>query len=612
MSFFNFKDVTIDEYKKAMDDIANARSDIKKKVDNNAEIDTSIQQSVRKYATKPLADELAKALDDRKVGVAPPVSGSETSRAVIKNKLETGSNFDILDIVVQYNLSPRASDSEISLVGSSLIRGDAMTLGAADINISNVDDITLTLSDGTSQSFGMSREDWWLLLLNLKTLQNYELADQVPNAAINNYQDILAFAFAGNALPAEATKKIAELKKLNPPAAPKVVQPPPLPTKPKGFKKLIIKKTGTTTPPPPPPPDLYQVAAEALAQYLNTVPNPNLSSSLTTSKKSVFDIIEGMQKILDAANIGYTRTLIAPVQKGGPNFKYYKDKFYELVANFIEKPDPNNSALLPSWLEPTNPKGLGLDQVNVIKPGSTIIVEGGQKLQIPINAQLSRINKNMLRVNVNEEIFDLTLDPSIVPYVLQQKKAGNIIVARGKSDGGPNDRRGDRLGIRKSNSNSAYIIKGGKFSDLDVDMPKLYNKLHLVVKKGGSLIIDKAVDRDTLEILTKRLNPKKKYSDLAEKMLSKMIKHSNYDVHPHSKKLKIAQKQLSKKRLGKGASSNDASLDRLVTLVASVSAGNFPNTELVNEISELASELLKSGQLTKADYKGIMDKYVLD
>lgn len=175
-------------------------------------------------------------------------------------------------------------------------------------------------------------------------------------------------------------------------------------------------------------------------------------------------------------------------------------------------------------------------------------------------------------------------------------------------------------GMKKSqrglSANSSYIIQGGKFGDLDVDVPALFNKLHLRVKKGGDILIDESCDKDTLDILTHRLKPNKMYSNKAQKMLTKMINHSNYPLHPYSQKLKIAQERTSKKREKKLAKAEgrelyDPSLERLITLTSEVGAGNFPNSEISKEIAGIADALLKANKIDKSLYKELLQKYVM-
>ena len=66
------------------------------------------------------------------------------------------------------------------------------------------------------------------------------------------------------------------------------------------------------------------------------------------------------------------------------------------------------------------------------------------------------------------------------------------------------------------------ISSGGKYGNLIVDVPKLMGQLHLVAKKDGNKVLDKKVDFDTIDLLTKRFNSKKKYTDLSKMVFSKL------------------------------------------------------------------------------------------
>lgn len=164
--------------------------------------------------------------------------------------------------------------------------------------------------------------------------------------------------------------------------------------------------------------------------------------------------------------------------------------------------------------------------------------------------------------------------------------------------------------------NSSYIIQGSKFGNLDVDVPLLFNRLHLKVHKGGELIVDEPVDRDTLDLLTHRIKPGKLYSKKAEKMLTKMISNSNYELHPNSQKLKIAQNRISRKRekkyaKKKGESYDEPELSRLITLTSEIAAGNYPNSELLTEIRNIANGLYKVGKIDSTLYRELKNKYGL-
>ena len=71
-------------------------------------------------------------------------------------------------------------------------------------------------------------------------------------------------------------------------------------------------------------------------------------------------------------------------------------------------------------------------------------------------------------------------------------------------------------GIYTQKKRNAYkISQKGQYGGLVIDLPKLYGHLKVVAHKNGQKVYDKQADFDTLDLLTKRFNSRKKYSELA-------------------------------------------------------------------------------------------------
>ena len=69
-------------------------------------------------------------------------------------------------------------------------------------------------------------------------------------------------------------------------------------------------------------------------------------------------------------------------------------------------------------------------------------------------------------------------------------------------------------GILSQRKRNAYKIgQGGTYGNLTIDLPKLMGQLKLVAHKNGSKVYDKVVDFDTIDLLTKRFNSRKNYSN---------------------------------------------------------------------------------------------------
>ena len=73
-------------------------------------------------------------------------------------------------------------------------------------------------------------------------------------------------------------------------------------------------------------------------------------------------------------------------------------------------------------------------------------------------------------------------------------------------------------GIYTQKKRNAYKInpQTGVYGNVTIDVPKLYGQLKLIAHKDGKKVYDKQVDFDTLDLLTKRFNSKKKYSPLSK------------------------------------------------------------------------------------------------
>ena len=64
----------------------------------------------------------------------------------------------------------------------------------------------------------------------------------------------------------------------------------------------------------------------------------------------------------------------------------------------------------------------------------------------------------------------------------------------------------------KQPKRNAYNIQDGGYGGLVIDLPKLFNEIKLNVFRGGKLVYQSGADRSLINLLTKRFNPKTKYS----------------------------------------------------------------------------------------------------
>ena len=146
------------------------------------------------------------------------------------------------------------------------------------------------------------------------------------------------------------------------------------------------------------------------------------------------------------------------------------------------------------------------------------------------------------------------------------------------------------------------ISSGGRYGNLIIDIPKLMGQLHLVAKKDGEKVLDKKVDFDTLDLLTKRFNSKKKYSDLSKMVFNQLNKLSEIPIHRTSKKFS---------KLGSGVvyynDTNDL-IDRMELLGGSILAGN---NGVKSEFSEIVHKLYEIGKIDNNQLNDLLKSYVI-
>ena len=135
-----------------------------------------------------------------------------------------------------------------------------------------------------------------------------------------------------------------------------------------------------------------------------------------------------------------------------------------------------------------------------------------------------------------------------------------------------------------------------------IDIPKLMGQLRLIASKDGQKVLDKKVDFDTIDLLTKRFNSKKKYSDIAKMVFNELNQLSEIPIHKTSNKFK---------KIGSGVvyfnNINDL-LDRMELLGGSILAGN---NSVKNEFSQIAHKLNQLGTISNKQLIEQLNNYVL-
>ena len=158
-------------------------------------------------------------------------------------------------------------------------------------------------------------------------------------------------------------------------------------------------------------------------------------------------------------------------------------------------------------------------------------------------------------------------------------------------------------GIYTQKKRNAYKIdQNGQYGGLIIDLPKLYGHLKVIAHKNGQKVYDKQADFDTLDLLTKRFNSKKKYSDLSKKIFDELNQISGIPIHRTSSKFK---------KIGQGViyynNPNDL-LDRMELLGGSILAGN---DGVKKEFTQIAHTLNKIGVINNNQLNDLIKEYII-
>ena len=214
----------------------------------------------------------------------------------------------------------------------------------------------------------------------------------------------------------------------------------------------------------------------------------------------------------------------------------------------------------------------------------------GKKLN-KLGAKKGNLSKGKGKTKNKDEIDELTKDIKLIQKYRDRIK----IFPEGKKTilG---------TGYTQPKRNAYKISSGGQYGNLIIDVPKLMGQLHLVANKDGNKVLDKKVDFDTLDLLTKRFNSKKKYSDLSKIIFNQLNKLSEIPIHRSSKKYS---------KIGSGVvyynDTNDL-IDRMELLGGSILAGN---DGAKSEFSEIVHKLFQLGKIDNGKLNDLLEVYVI-
>ena len=155
----------------------------------------------------------------------------------------------------------------------------------------------------------------------------------------------------------------------------------------------------------------------------------------------------------------------------------------------------------------------------------------------------------------------------------------------------------------KQPKRNAYKIQDGSYGGLVIDLPRLFNEMKLNVYRGGKLLYSADADKSLINLITKRFNPKTKYSINAVKIFNDLNTLANMPKHRSSGKTRMVGSSVTYY--------NDPNqlADRMKILVGSIAAGN--NSPLIlNDLAQINDELLRIGAIDQSLHEKFFKKYL--
>ena len=165
------------------------------------------------------------------------------------------------------------------------------------------------------------------------------------------------------------------------------------------------------------------------------------------------------------------------------------------------------------------------------------------------------------------------------------------------------EKQGKGLRKYKQPKRNAYKIQNSHFGGLLVDYPKLMNNMLLDVYKNDKLVYQDKADRSLIDLLTKRYNPKTKYSIDAVRIFNDLNLLTNMAKHKSSKKSNMIGSSLVD-----GSDPNKLA-KRLEIIVGSLNAGNNSRI-LKNDLTLINNELYRIGAITKEMHDAMVKKFI--
>ena len=335
---------------------------------------------------------------------------------------------------------------------------------------------------------------------------------------------------------------------------------------------------------------------KGLSEYFKTLREPIIEQQKKTDEKQD-KVIEQLQKnqkafisgVQDIMTLNRELPQIPPEElEGAKELPVPKTeiimadidkKFGEKDRNILE----SYQLMLPSLLLKLNTEELNASGENV------------KEISKAIGSELSGL-KRTKKKDVGQEIKDKEYEKKIIDAYSQTITDVKHLQAYRTPQKGQ--------GIRyKQPKRNAYKIQDGGYGGLAIDLPKLFDQMKLNVFRGGKLVYGANADQSLINLLTKRYNPKTKYSLNAVKIFNDLNTLSNMPKHQSSGKSRMVGSSVTYY--------NDPQnlMERMNILIGSIQAGN--NSPVIkNDLSQINDELLRINAIDQSLRERFYQKYL--
>ena len=157
---------------------------------------------------------------------------------------------------------------------------------------------------------------------------------------------------------------------------------------------------------------------------------------------------------------------------------------------------------------------------------------------------------------------------------------------------------------RQTRRNAYKVKDNGQYGGLMINIPRLMNEMVIDAHKGGQIVYEDKGDKSLIDLLTKRFNPKKRYSSKVIQIFNNLNMLSNMPRHRSSGKTNLI-------RGGMVIQSQPEDLMERLTLLTGIRIAGNTNISLRNEVWEILDHLLKLGVITKSQYDAYVKKHLI-